>query len=40
MFFYQPQYIGTQVLANQQEITSAVCGHWMYLGEPARNDEW
>ena len=34
-FFYEPLHMDVLVLTDQQELTSALCRHWMLFGGPA-----
>ena len=37
-FFYGPLYMDGPGLVGQQELTSALCGHWILFGGPAKNN--
>ena len=33
-------HMDASVLAAQQELTSALCGHWIQSWRPTESDEW
>ena len=39
-FFYELRQMDLPELAEQQVLTLALCGYWMYFGGPAGSNGW